>query len=320
MNQILATDIGNKKKTSKPIDIKKIVVFFACAIFLFGATVAGVTGYRMYMKQTDKTREIKPELTVERVGDKIRIKGKYEEGIEKLTYYWSENNKIESMENGRRSLEKMIDIPPGTNTLVILLETKDRKIEQWTSEYTGRADATIIDIQVAKDDGIKLKITVENPIGLKYITYQWNDDVEERLDADPNDPTILALEIPVDRLDIGRGRNEMTIRAIDSLDREETKVKTVEGQYEPVVSWMQHDKVVECTVTHDMGFKSIEFMVNWETVYTYDANVSAYSPTKVSVTYAVPLKDGENIIGIKAESREGTKLERVGRAMYPPEN
>jgi len=319
MNQILATDIGNKKKTEHAIDKKKIVVFFACALFLFGAVFIGVNGYKVYNREKEKSRVIKPELAIEQVGDKIRINASYETGIAKVIYYWDASNVEETITNGSRSYSKEIEIPPGTNTLIVRLEGEDGEKKEVSAQYTGKADNSTIEITISKEDGINLKIVVKNPRGLKYITYKWNEGEEEHLNADPDNPNTIEVEVPVNRLDIGRGKNEITVTAMDILDRQETRTTTVTGQHEPEVAWMQYDNIVECTVTHDMGFKSIEFIANGNVVFVYDANNSSYSATKTSVTYQVKLGQGENIVGVIAESREGTTLERKGRAMYPPE-
>ena len=63
MNQILLTDNDNikrkndkRKSTSNSNDLKKIIVFFAIVIIVFGIAIGGIYGYKIY-KNNKKVKE-----------------------------------------------------------------------------------------------------------------------------------------------------------------------------------------------------------------------------------------------------------------------
>lgn len=91
----------------------------------------------------------------------------------------------------------------------------------------------------------------------------------------------------------------------------------VKGQHEPKMEWIRKDNVVECTVTHDMGFEKIEFIINGEPL-VYDKDMPIYNEALTTITLPIPLKEGDNTITVKAYSREGTILERTGEITYTP--
>ena len=90
-----------------------------------------------------------------------------------------------------------------------------------------------------------------------------------------------------------------------------------------------HLQIVNISVTHDMGFKKIEFIINND-VYVYDENFSKYDKNKTEVEFDFPLKEGENKVQVNAYSlekvseNEGETLENyafkkfTGKCTYEP--
>ena len=63
MNQILQVEEKkNNYRSSSTIDIKKIVLFFAIAILIFGAILLGQGAYSIYLRQINKP--VKPDNPV----------------------------------------------------------------------------------------------------------------------------------------------------------------------------------------------------------------------------------------------------------------
>jgi len=315
MNQILATDNSNKRTSKNAIDIKKVIVFFGCALFLFGAVLIGAQVYKAYDRVKEEERLARPELLIEQVGEQVKISASYAAGIEKIVYYWNENEKTEIVENGKTKVQKGIDIPAGENTLVVQIIGVDGNKTEKTGKF-GEPGESVIAIVFLKEE-YQLKITATNALGLKHLKYQWNDDRAITVEPEVGSNMTIELIIDIDRLEIARGKNEITVTAVDANDRETSAKRTVEGRYEPEIEFIQYGDTVEVTIKHDMGFEKIEFVLNG-VGQVYDSNSSGYDPTLTTVVYPIKLKPGENILFITAYSLENTEKMRGGRAVYEP--
>ena len=89
----------------------------------------------------------------------------------------------------------------------------------------------------------------------------------------------------------------------DISENEEKISKLITGVNEPEISMIKYDNVVHVSVTHDRGFKQIEFIIN-NLVYVYDENFEKYDKNKTTIEYDFPLIEGENIIQVNAYSLE----------------
>ena len=71
-------------------------------------------------------------------------------------------------------------------------------------------------------------------------------------------------------------------------------------------------------ITHDMGFKKVEFSVN-DKEYVYDESFSGYDAQKVELLYKYSLVEGENTVIIHAVSLEETEETYKGKCTYRSE-
>ena len=314
MNQILSTS-NNQNNNKKAIDTKKIIVFFCAIIILFGIVIAGMSIYHLYKsKSKDNTVDKlnKPEIVIEQIDNgNVKVKVKYDQGINKVSYIWNESDRKDSNENGKTYIEKLIEMPETTtNKLEVIAFGEDGTEESITREFAKEGDTVkpVIDWVVTTN----LQIIATDNTELDYLTYQWAGEEEVMIKADENDKTKIEKTI-----EIKRGTTELTVKAVDASGNIETKTRTFQGVKEPEISWMKYDDIVEMTITHDMGFKKIVFTINGKE-YVYDSNYRGYNPAQTEVKFQTKLNPGDNTILIKAYSNEGSEKIKQGKATYNP--
>ncbi len=320
MNQILLTSNQSKKKKSNNYndDTRKIIIFFSIAILIFGIAIAALYGYKVYKNNNpEEVVASNPTISIEEIDgveDSVTVKVTSSAGISTITYTWNDEESEEIQMNGRTSNEEQIEVPEGENTLTIKVVDVNG-LETETSKTFSREESTekpTIELDDTVGDG-KLKITVTDDNGIQYITYAWNDEEATTIKASEEGQTTLETEI-----DIQRGKNTLTITAVNTLNAEETIEKIYEGVNNPVIEVVKSGDKLYMTISHDMGFEKIEFLVNGVT-YVYDENFSGYDSTKQEIEYYVTLQEGENTVIIVATSMEGTEETYRGKCTYTPE-
>lgn len=320
MNQILSTNNNDGVKKQKSInnyssnnngDMKKILMFFGIAIITFGTIIAGVYGYKIFKNNKPSENIIsKPDLSIEQTDNKLKILAKSDAGLSKLIYTWNDEQPAEEDLSGRTSQELSIDILNGENTLkikVIDMNGNEKEIEK---EFSISGDAQKPNIETAVVESSRLKITVTDESAMKYIAYRWNNEEDVKVDVENEGDALIETII-----DIKRGQNTLTITGVDSSDNAETVERIFNGVNKPVIDWYKQGQYLYMTISHDMGFKSIEFSLNGNE-YKYDENYSGYDSTKQKIEYKFKLKEGENTVTIKAVSTEDTQTERKGKCTY----
>lgn len=325
MNQILLTDnYNNDRKNSnnknvKPpktnsTDLRKIILFFAIVIIVFGVAIGGVYGYKIYKNtKNGGTQEInKPELSLEKYDDvaEVTIIAKSEVGIDKIIYSWNDEEVIETELYGRTSQEEKIDVPQGENILKVKVVDIYGQEKETTERFLVNIDKPTIETAVVENG--KLKITATADVPMEYITYKWNDEEEVKIEAETDLDTSIE-EI----IDIKRGKNDITITAVSSINGIETINKTFMGVNEPEIYVIKDEEQgkLYMKVSHDLGVKKIEFEVNGNT-YVYDENAPGYAPDRKEVEYYFNLREGENTVIITATSAEDTQKEYKGICTY----
>lgn len=314
MNQILSTG-NNQKNYKRPIDTRKIIVFFCIVIFLFGITITSISTYSFYKEKTKDPiveKLNKPEVFIEQLEDgSIKIIAKYDQGISKISYIWNDNNRTDSKGDGKTYIEKLIEIPSKNNSkLEVIVVGEDGREEKIIKEVEQSGDITkpVIDWVVSSN----LAIIATDETGIAYLTYKWENEEEVMVEA--TEENQIKME---ETIEIKRGTNELTVTAVDISGNTSTKTRTFQGVKEPEISWIKYGSTVEMTITHDMGFEKIIFIVNGHE-YVYDKNYSGYDLSKAEVQFKTDLQVGENMITIKAYSNEGTEKVKEGKTTYNP--
>lgn len=319
MNQILLTNNQNIKKKNNHNynkgnsgDMRKIIIFFAVAILIFAIAIIGVYAYKIFNGKEQMPIE-KPKLSLEQTEDEVKIIAKADAGINKITYMWNDQQPIEIEMNGRTSHEEALEIPEGQNTLkVIVTDKNEDKIESSIDFYIEEVDKPKIELDETIGNG-KVKITaIDENNFIKYLTYKWNDEEEITVEAETENQNLLETEI-----DVKRGKNTLTITAVNGLAKSETIEKIFNGVNNPIIEVARENNTIFIKVTHDMGFEKIVYTVNGQD-YIYDENYSEYNAEAKEITYKYNLIQGENTVIVKAISVEGTEGIYRGKCNYNP--
>jgi len=327
MNQILLTNNNKnkKKKNNKNIsrnnsnDIKKIIVFFSIVILVFGIAIGGVYGYKLLRKNQEETTISKPEISLQELEqeegqiEEVTIIAKSKIGISKIIYTWNDEQEQVKELNGRTSHEEKIEIPYGESILKVTVIDQNGEEIETTKEFIRQAQKPTIELDKTIGNGKVKIIATDETSKMKYITYKWNEEEEIKIEAQAEEDTVIETII-----DVKRGKNKLTINAVNMNDVEETIEETLNGVNNPEIKVTKRDNKLYMKITHDMGFEKIEFYVNG-TIYTYDKNFSGYDAAKQEIEYYFNLKEGENIVIIKAISTEKTEAIYKGKSNYVAE-
>lgn len=239
MNQILSVEnndsnnnYGNNNyhnyKGQRKIEIKVIIVFFCIILIVFGIFIIGNGINAIYNNSIDEqankvekqvTTASSPEISIEVVSDIERnIIITHDKEIKKVKYYWNDENPTEIDGNGKNKFEiKNIEVPPGTNTLNVIVTDVEGKEETYSKEQISKERPWI---KMTKEENA-IKVVIESKTSnIAYITYFW-DDKEPKKYVINDKKTQSTLE-PKDE-----GEHVLTMKAVDDEGNEATKVQKI---------------------------------------------------------------------------------------------
>lgn len=299
MNQILFTNNNNKRNNK--VDTKKIVMFFSLMIIFISITIVIMKIYGIYKKKINEKENVAPQLSIIRESEEseeVTIKVMCEDGIQYLSYIWNNGDENRINLNGSTTFERMVEIPKNImNNLTVKVVSLNGTTTERTEIFektTGNIGPKIDSISIVNN---KLQLKISDDIGIDYMTYKWENEGLVRIDAEEGAKEMFT------EIDIQRGTYKLYITVVDTDGNEESLSKLVTGVNEPQISVIKYGNKVNVSVTHDRGFKKIEFIVN-NTLYVYDEEYSKYDKNKTTVEFDFPLQEGENLIQIKAYSLE----------------
>ncbi len=322
MNQILLTnnDNNNKKNNDKNYnknnsnDIKKIITFFAVVILVFGIAIGGVYGYKIY-KNNNKEKTIgEPELSLESTDEEVTIIAKAEGGISKIIYQWNDGEENIKELGGRTKQEEKIGIPIGNNILKVKVIDQLGQERETTESFTRagqeNSDKIKISLDVIKEgeEKGKLKILVTSELPIKYMTYRWNEEEETKIETEEGEEK-TSLET---NIEVKRGKNSIIVFAEDMEGNNNSVENKYDGRLKPEFEVYREDNRLYMKITHDKGFKKIDFIINGQEL-TYDETKADYNSEKQIVEYYFNLQEGENSVEITAYSNEDTNDTYEGR-------
>lgn len=316
MNQILSTEVpkdNSKYKNNNQIDIKKIIIFFACSIVVFGICISGIGIYKLINNNKQSNTGKGPVVTAEQLDNSVSVLVEYDKGISKVSYYWNNGDREEEVLDGNTFYEKLVDIPSGTSILNIDVEDMEGNVTTKTfNNFVSNEIQTSIEIAPI-ENGDKIKIAAQNQNGLQYVKYKLNDNDEVKIDSDLQNPNIIEITVDIDNLNINRGENKIVVTAVDKNGNEKIEEQKIKGRNEPVIKVIRNNNKLECEISHDMGLEKIEFEFNGRN-FTYDKNSSVYDETSTTFKTTITLEQGENTLIINAYSKEGTTRTYRGKA------
>lgn len=301
MNQILQTE---NKKSNGPIEINKIVKFFGVAILIFGIILIGLGLYSFIsnneQQEVPTQEDLRPEVNITKQEENILVQVTHNVAISKIVYQWNEEQeKIIEGEN-RTSLSETLDLPFGTNTLYLKVVDINGKETVFQKEYVVDGDGRpVIELTLTKD--YKIKITVQDTAGLKYINYTWNNGEKTKVEANIENLTLIEeiVEIPL-------GQNTLTVDAVNTSDVITTKELEVKGVKRPVVTFAKDGDFLIIRAEDEDAMKLVTYTLNGQ---KYQLN---FGEKKV-IEYRQPIPKGESSLELKAENKDGGITEKKAK-------
>ena len=304
MNQILQVEM--KKSKGKKTDIKKVVVFFAVCLILFGGVLLAGGVYSLYQSKNEEKKNVvvatKPNIDVTKIDNELMIKFSHDKAISKITYSWNDEDETEIDTENELSYSISLNIPSGTNTLYITATDIDGQENNYSEEYSieQQEEKPVITLSVTNDN--KIKIQVKDANDLKEVIYTWNSDEPVTITPDATSKNSLEVEV-----DIPYGQNTLKVTAKDVANKETTKELDVKGINKPKVIVQRQGDYLLIVASDE----------NMMAVVNYTLNGKRYQlkfdePTK-EMRYLQPLDEGENMLILTAENVDGGITEFRGK-------
>ena len=306
MNQILSVEPPkNKEKKVKqkkqsmggPIEIIKIVRFFAIFMMVFGICIIGTGSYSMYQNSQVGNSEANPVISVKEASDtQLTIEVTNNTPLSQVTYRWNSGQDVQLAANGKRTVEQTIEIPTGENTLYVHAIDNEGRETNHQRTYT-RQGSININFEV---DGSNLKVTADSANQLSYMTYRWDEEDEQTIQINSTS-TEQLIEIPM-------GQHTITVSVVDINNNTETKEQEVRGVTKPnveVTTDGSSNFIVRAS--DDEGIKRIEFIYNETEKSAIDLD-KVYPDVEQRKQFEynqLPIRDGENRLEVTVYNESG---------------
>ena len=308
MNQIL--QVQEPKKNSKPVDTKKVVLFFAVTIMIFGLIMLGQGAYNMYLakanekvnpqnppsvdgEEDEPIQVVPPTIILPQTEDnKLIINISSEIAISHIIYNWNNDAAQTLDETGKTNIEEIINIPTGENTFNLSVidtngtETKEQK------QFVVELSKPVIELSVVGND---IKINVTSKVELSYVTYKWNLETEKKEDMLTYEDKTKFEKL----LEIPKGQNTLKIVAVDKNGSETEKSQEIKGVTKAKTTVVAKGKYLDFTVTGEENIKTVEFEFNGK---KYIMNTDTFGQTN-TVHYMVEMIQGMNYLKITSTTQ-----------------
>lgn len=305
MNQILQVQEKKKNKNSRPIDTKKIVLFFSICIIIFGIIMLGQGAYSAY--QNYKNRPVKSETPSGDIGtaenepniiltktdeDKLIIRVESQTAISHIIYNWNNDTSATLDETGKTNIEEIIDIPSGENTIYLSVIDANGKETKKQETYTVEQSKPVIERSLI---GNSIKITVTSKVELSYVTCKWNSEEEQKYDMitfEDRKKFEKTLEIP-------KGQNTLKIVAVDINNNQTESSMQMEGvpPANVPVPIARDGYIFFTIISETYNMEMVEFELNGEKQVM---NTSTFGTTK-EVNWRVKMVEGWNYLKITSK-------------------
>lgn len=306
MNQILFT--GDKQEKS---DINKIVRAFCIIIIIFSIFFIVQGTYALVKNKEEKTitNSNVPDIAVVSQGGNAIINVKHSKEISKILYSWDDGETMEIDAQNKADISQEVVVPNGNcvlNISVIDLNGTEYK-KQFQIESDPSADVVAPEINISAVPG-KITIEAKDNIEMGYLIYKWNDDQEVKVEVSGEDHTKIVQEI-----DVKKGSNTLKVVATDKAGNTKQEEKDILGASKPKISVGKSGANLVIKVTDEEEVTKVEYNLNG-TMYTKENT----GENKKEFEFKQEMKQGENVIAIKAYNKSGLVKEYAGKATYKP--
>lgn len=311
MNQILDYTPQKGGGNGGSSDKGRVISIFAVILIFFALALIGVGVYNHFTQNKEAVDTPKPtdaQITVTQIEDtaKALIKVTHDKAIEKIIYKWTGVNEVTIKGTGETTMEETIDLPSGKNTITIKVVDSDQHFTTITQEFEtiNGTDIQKPVIQFATE-GKKLIVTVTDDTGLAFVTYNWNNEEEERVDPEEEGQTKIDFFV-----EILPGENVFNISAVDVANNTRVETPKFRGVTEPVIESTNVDmgtKKVSFQVSHESGIKTIDLKVNDETFSYNSEGGEVYTVLPFNTTVQTLKDPGQNYLYLKVVSYDNTE-------------
>ena len=211
MNQILSVEMpkkSSKRKTGQnnKLSTKTVVTFFCIVLIILGTALIGVSIFSMLSsknKEDSPKLANQPRIDVTQNATELEIEIACASEISNVEYNW-ENKQTEKVNgNGRNYMNLKIDIPSGTNIFKMTVTDSEGRTNEYSKEYVGAKEPNITLFDPTQNYNYIIVKCEENQL-IKYMTYYYDEDQENKVEINSSEGTIKIPEKP--------GEHKLTIK------------------------------------------------------------------------------------------------------------
>ena len=245
----------NANRRKDKTNINKVLRIFCVLMILIGISMMGKSIYALTFnrpKQKDN-----PVVEINKMGKEVTIEINTQYPIREMSYKWNDGETTTLKGNGTINVSKTIEIPNGNNVLKLEIVDNFGNKTQYQKQYIYQStDSEKPKIELSKS-GNKLVIKATDNVKMSYVTYQWNNDDEVRVDSESSDQKEMSTEI-----DVPKGENKLLITAVDGEQNRETDEEKIIGDTKPTftMSSLGDDFVIKAQ--DDEGIESISVVID----------------------------------------------------------
>ena len=321
MNQILSTENNstprkNRSSFNELVDMRKIIIIFSVLLVVFAIVIGVASLYGILKKRNAGTSDVvelnKPQISIDKIGSLCVVKVMCDEGLEKVSYWWNDEDVNEIYLNGSTNpFVKQIEIPNGNNNVLNVKAVGSNNSAKEFTQTIGRGD-TIVTPSTDKpeitwnfnSENKEITITARSEKGLLDLSYQWEG--EEIHTTSSN--TVGQKELKTVVI-AKRGTNKIYITATDIEGNTQVKEETIAGVLAPEIKMILEDEqTLKLNIKHDKGFKKIIIKVNDEE-FVYDENHPAYSIETTEININKTVDEGDLTVAISVYTLEEPEKE-----------
>lgn len=308
MNQILDTgdeqfknnniNYGNYNQTKKqkvykqknPIEINKIIIFFAISILIFGACI--ITGSIYAKDKINKTVEesAKPviDFYLNEEDNSVNISVQHQKGIEQVSYKVNDDDEKTIEGNNQKNISATVKLSGGKNKIVVKAIDVNKHIVEYEHEYVI---GNLAEISLENVDNA-VKMTINSVNKLKTITYNWDDGEDTAINVDSKEYT--------GKITAPKGKHTLKIVVLDEKNVKTEKTQVVIGATAPKIdislTIKENQYYCVINVTDETNIKNVKMTLDGEEKVNTDVNSTTY-------TTEIKLNDNaSNIIIVEASN------------------
>lgn len=267
-------------------DIRKVIMIFSVILIVMGCALVGKSVYAFSVSK-NKLKDT-PEVSTDKMGKEVTITINTQYPIKEFSYRWNSGEETKIEGNQTVSISKTIDIPNGNNVLKISVidcyGNKTEYMKQYIYESTDTEKPTI---EIAKV-GNKLKITATDETKIAYMTYSWNDEEPERVDAKEDQDKEIVTEI-----DVPKGESKLYLTAVDGEDNKQTRSEKIIAASKPTFTISTDQSNIIVNAKDEIGLKKIVVYVDNN---AYDSGENPINQTEIQAK--IPVSAGNHNITI----------------------